>query len=362
MKIGLSTEHIIEKETGVGDYAYNIISNLLSIDKKNKYYLIHNRKINKDIFNKTNNLIIPLPKIKPRELLWHFYTLPKKLEKLGLDIFHSTAQLNSISNTKYKKMITIHDLAAIKFPHTHNLYPRLSAKYILPKVISKSDKIIAVSENTKKDIINYFKVDKDKIEVIYEAAEKIFKPVKTKKVLEKYNIDQPYILYVGTIEPRKNINLIIKAFQEIKRNNLPHKLVIVGKFGWKYQSILTSLKGSNDIILTGYVKKEDLPEFYSNAEFLVYPSLYEGFGLPPLQAMACSCPVISSNTSSLPEVIGNAGILINPKDKETLKSSMLKLIKDRSLISELKKKGLKQSKKFSWEESAKKTLNIYNSL
>ena len=263
MKVGISTEHIDTKMTGIGNYAYNLIENILKIDKSNDYFLVHYKKNKNEIYNKAENCIINLPKIKPRELIWHIKRLPKRLEELNLDIFHSTAQLNSISHTKYKKIITIHDLAALKFPKTHTLYPRLSTKYFLPKIIKKSDKIIAVSENTKKDIVNYFKIKEEKIEVIYEGVESIFKPTKEKEVLKKYNISQPYFLYIGTIEPRKNIELIIKTFYALKKNkNIPHKLIIVGKTGWKYEPIINLLRKIDISKFNGFDKQKVLNKEY----------------------------------------------------------------------------------------------------
>jgi len=201
-----------------------------------------------------------------------------------------------------------------------------------------------------------------KIKVVYEAAPEDLKPVKDKKIsqklFKKYNLDGDYLLSVATLEPRKNLKRIIEAFKMLKTKNL--KLVITGKPGWEDLNTLGFKKGNNNTIFTGYLKKrEDLAALYSQALGLVYPSLYEGFGLPILEAMKCGCPVLTSNISSMPEVAGQAAILVDPLDVEEIARGLSELVNNQDLRKSLAKKGLAQVKKFSWEKTAQETLKVY---
>jgi len=231
-----------------------------------------------------------------------------------------------------------------------------------------ADQIIAISNSTKQDLIRYFQVPEEKITVTHLAADECFQPLPFDKVQvfrEKYGLDFPFILYVGTLEPRKNLPTLIKAFYYLKKKNIHHKLVIAGGKGWKYDPIFQTISDLNlikDIHFTGYVPKEDLPLLYNAADAFVYPSLYEGFGLPPLEAMACGCPVITSNTSSLPEVVGDAGIMINPCDYDKLAEAIDNIISDTDLKIQFSKMGQVRAAQFSWNKCAEETLKIYNDL
>jgi glycosyltransferase involved in cell wall biosynthesis len=227
--------------------------------------------------------------------------------------------------------------------------------------------IIADSQNTKNDCIKYLGIPEEKIKVIYLAPDSIYQPINNKQeireqVCKKYNIEFPFILYTGTLEKRKNIPILIKAFYKLKKMGISHKLLIVGKKGWKYDDIFKTIKTLNlqkDIMFTGYVPKEDLVKFYNLADLFVYPSLYEGFGLPPLEAMACGCPVITSNTSSLPEVVKDAGIMFNPYCVDELVKIMYEVLIDESLRIELSRKGLERAKLFNWRKTAEETWKVY---
>jgi glycosyltransferase involved in cell wall biosynthesis len=236
-------------------------------------------------------------------------------------------------------------------------------RYALSRTLKNVDMIITVSKSTKKDVIKCLKFPEEKIKVIYNGVDERFKPLKNyNDVLHKYNINPPYILYIGTLEPRKNIPALIKAFYKLKKRGIRHKLVIVGKKGWKYKQIFRVVEDLNlrrDVVFTGYVSYNDLPKFYSAADLFVYPSLYEGFGLPPLEAMACGCPVITSNVSSLPEVVGDAGFIVDPSDIGGLSRTIKELLANDSLRENVIRKGLKRIKEFSWEKTAKESLKVY---
>jgi len=239
-------------------------------------------------------------------------------------------------------------------------------RILLPRVLYSVDKIITISECTKKDIVKFYKIPEDKIKVILLAPDPIYQPLShdiIAPILSKYGVCAPYILYVGSLEPRKNIQTLIQGFANIKKRGLNHKLIIVGNKKWEYSKLIRIVAESglhNDVIFTGYLPDEDLPALYNGADLFVYPSLYEGFGLPPLEAMACGTPVITSNTSSLPEVVGNAGIKVDPQDVDQLSDAIYHVLTDENLRLSLIEKGLERSKQFSWERTATETWKVYD--
>jgi glycosyltransferase involved in cell wall biosynthesis len=232
--------------------------------------------------------------------------------------------------------------------------------------------IIADSESTKQDIINFMKIDPHKIKVVYLAADKKFKILPPEKInvktLEKFNISKKFILSVGTIEPRKNFNTLIKAFNIFMDNyktSPGYKLVIAGKTGWKSEETFEEYKKSpyiNEIIFTGEVEDEDLVQLYNQASLFVYPSVFEGFGLPALEAMSCALPLIAADTSSVPEVYPNKEFLINPFDEEKLAEKINIVLSNDSIRNDLIRFSMENSKKFSWEKSALQTLQVYYQL
>jgi glycosyltransferase involved in cell wall biosynthesis len=227
--------------------------------------------------------------------------------------------------------------------------------------MQKASRIIAVSYNTRNDLIKYLKIPEDRIVVIYNGVDhNIFKP---------YNIklhDRPYILYVGSERPRKNLSRLFEAFSKLKSEFPQLKLVKVGacgrfkKYRTDLEAKLNSLGITQDVIFVEHTPEIDLARYYSSAALLAYPSLYEGFGLPPLEAMACGCPVVTSNNSSLPEVVGDAGIMVNPYNTNSLAEAMMRVLSNQELRENMIRKGLEQSAKFSWEETARQTLEVYN--
>lgn len=261
-----------------------------------------------------------------------------------------------------KVIITCHDL----IPWTYSGNRSYRWKCIM-KGLQKADHIITVSNYSKEEIRKNLEYPSEKIHVIYNAVDNnTYSPAGEIPDLKAYNIedDTKIILYVGSEQPRKNIPLLIKAFSILKKRIPNAKLIKIGrhqalKERQKNLKLINDLHLGGDIILIDYVDESDIPKYYRAADVFVFPSLYEGFGLPPLEAMACGCPVISSNTTSLPEVVGDAGILLPPNDLNSLVSAMEEVLINDSLREDLSKKGLENSKRFSWERSAKETFKIY---
>ncbi len=363
MKIKIIADSLNQVRTGIGNYTYNLLNGLQQIEAG--LSLIN--------YEKTENFQTELYSniFKGRFLetyLWYLF-LPLRIKKEQKTVIHNPTQTPVFFSFKNKNIITIHDLSVLKFPEQHKLGRKLIADLFLPRTLKKADKIIAVSQSTKRDLLDTFSfLSEERIKVIHEAANDHFAVVQDDDVLQdcrkRYGLPRHFILYVGTLEPRKNIPRLLRAFSSVyAKKNVP--LVICGKKGWKYQEIFKTLQEvcpPGAVIFTGYVKDEDLPVLYNLASIFVYPSLYEGFGLPPLEAMQCGCPVIASNISSLPEVVGDAAITINPLSIQEIKEAIYLLLSDENMRNSYAQKGIQQAKTFSWKKCATETFQLYKEL
>ena len=369
MKVGILTDSMDKKKAGLGVYTKNLVENISKIKKD--IYLIHydtnaDESVKK-IYKERKEIVIPLPKIHPKMTSWLYVKLPLSLRELELDILHEPGIVRPsiLYSSGFKKIITIHDLVPLIFPNTTSLFDIVNLK-VVQMLKRNIDAVIVPSENTKRDVIRFFRIPNDKIKVIPHGRDKRFRPIRDQEELEivrlKYKLPDKFVLFVGTLEPRKNIKNLIKAYYKLKKKGIRHKLVIVGKRGWKYKQIFDvwkSLDLRGDVMFVDYVEDEYLPFIYNLADLFVYPSLYEGFGLPPLEAMACGCPVVVSNTSSLPEVVGDAGIKVDPCNINEIADAIYEILINDDLKHELVKRGLKRAKLFSWEKAAKETLKVY---
>lgn len=358
MKVGIDISQTVFLGTGVAVYTQNLIDNLLKIDQKNNYVFFGSslRRREKGFW--------PIPPII-LEILWNrLHIFPVENFIGPVDVFHSSDWTQPPA--KARKVTTIHDLLIYKFPeysHPKTEFrvdvfapsPNIvaSQKRRLEWVKKECDMVIAISESTKRDIMNTLGIPENKIQVIYEAVGESFKNYKKIRRGGK-----PYILAVGTREPRKNLERLTEAFQKIRNKNVD--LVIAGKYGWGDDNSKFKIQ---NLKFLGYVTQEKLPELYANAEAFIFPSLYEGFGIPVLEAMTVGCPVITSNVSSLPEVGGKAAVYVDPLNINDIKEKIDYVLnlkeKERKVIID---KGLKQAAKFSWEKTARETVKIYQSL
>lgn len=370
MKLGILSWILDRQRTGIDNYLYNIILEMIEAGHSSDISLIHYKKTDDEIYKKINDVIIPS---LPLKLTTH-WGMSKAIKKAEIDVFHLPSHWHTqispfFLNSSVKKVVTVHDIIPLFFQE--NLPPEY--KYwgpTLKLIRNRIDCVITDSENTKNDCIEYLKIPEEKIEVIYLAADKRYKYMKNKNELRnelklKYSIQDPFILYVGTVESRKNVSLLIKSFYKLKKQGINHKLVLIGVHGFGSAEIVELVKNlsmSKEVIFTGYVSDEDLVKFYNTADLFVYPSLYEGFGLTPLEAMACGCPVVSSNTSSLPEVVGNAGVLVDPHDSDALTSEIHSLLTNNDLKKELSKKSLERAKIFNWKKTAEETWKVYENV
>lgn len=373
MKIGVDIRCLMEAQySGISEYTYNLLNHLLKIDQENQYFLFYNvGKRGREV-----------PKFKFPNVTYKKFTYPnrlfnlslrflkiKKIDKMlgGVDIFLMPSFLFTNLSKDCKKVLIVHDLSFELYPEFFDFKKRLWHKLINPKKLCQdADKVIAISENTKNDIINVYNVDEKKIKVIYNGVNEIFFQPITKeakqKVKDKYKLDDNYIFFLGNLEPRKNVETLIQAFDGI--NDKTIKLVIAGGQAWKYDNIYKLWQNStakNRIKFLGYVDADERPALYSLAKMFVYPSIYEGFGLPPLEAMACSTPVITSFNSSLVEAVGEGGLLVDQNNINELSQTINNLLSDEKLQELLIKKGRDQAELFRWEKTSQGILEVLKS-
>lgn len=369
-KISLEIQWAVGPKTGVGWYIFNIVKGLVQNNKNDytgefiNFMNRHNVKeqINYNIKIKQNKLIpYKIYNILTQKLkISHNFLLGTKS-----DIYHFF-NFTIPKNIKGKIIITIYDTVFFTVPETMGDMKTISEyRY----AAEKSDLIITISESAKSDIIKHFNVSEEKIKIVTPGIDlqkysHKYSKSELENIRKKYNLPQNYILYLGTIEPRKNIERIVKSFKRYKQEiNDDLKLVIVGKKGWKYDNIMKLIESmGTDIIITGYIDEEDKVPIYKLAQIFVFPSLYEGFGMPILEAMASGTPVITSNISSMPEVAGNAGILVDPFDENEIFGAYKKILSDKKLKKEMVQRGLEQAKKFEWKKSVEILEKIYEEI
>lgn len=370
--IGLDISVLSDKQrTGIAVYAYNLIDALLKINQKDRFLLFGIATF--DTFNYLKNLPfknypnvdmkiyrMPARAFRTAFLLWQKIEWPPIETFTGrVDIFHSFNWYFPPQRAG-KKVASVFDMTSITHPYWHD--PRTSQldNIRLSRMSETADLVIAISKNSQKDFLKVY--PQSRVEVIYPAACQFPKnnKLKTQEVLRKYSLSPGFILSVSTLEPRKNLKALIKAYLD---SGLKRPLVLVGGQGWKNQQTAELVnKYPGRIKLTGFVPDEQLPVFYRHAFCLVYPSFYEGFGIPPLEAMSVGTPVIMSNTSSLPEVGGDAALYINPGNINEIKSALILLEQEPDLRKDLIRKGFAQVAKFSWKKSAEKLNFLYRGL
>ena len=368
MKIGIDIRVLARgTRTGVEEYTINLLSNLLTFDPKINYQLFYNAYQKVDL----NYPWISLPNVKlndfkiPNRFFFisaRYFNQPKIDKLLGnVDIYFNPHFFIAPVSQKCKKVVAFHDLSFEHYPEFFSWRKRIWQKFLMnaKREAQKADKIIAVSESTKSDLINFYKIEPNKIKVIYSGVGEQFKQINNNNIREKYNLPKKFILYFGTIEPRKNIIGLIKAFELLKDKDC--QLVIAGAKGWLYQDIFkvaSKSKKRKNIIFTGFVEESDKPYLYNLSELFVYPSFFEGFGFPPLEAMACGIPTIVSTNSSLPEVVGKAALMVDATNIDELAWSIEIALSNKELRKRLIKDGLIQAKKFSWQKCAQETLSV----
>lgn len=366
MRIGIDARIVHYSRAGIGQYTVQLIQALASVVQDDEFLIFQSCKDRMTLVNhpQFHRWSLRTPSHHRLEQL----TLPLEMALTDQDLLHSPDFIPPFRR-HYKSVITIHDLAFLLFP---NLLTREAARYYgqIDVAARLTDHIIAVSESTKRDIIRLVGAPEQRISVIYEAANPIFRPLKgvnaAEWVRQRYGIPGDFVLFVSTIEPKKNLSTLLEAFRcLLDTYRLNVKLVVAGGRGWLFQDVFETVQRrnlENHVLFLGRVPSEELLWLYNAASVMVHPALYEGFGLTPLEAMACGTPVIVSNVSSLPEVVGDAGLLVDPKDAEGFAVAMWRVLQDPALRAELSEKGLRRARNFSWEKTARETLALYHRL
>ena len=353
--------------TGIGTYTYQIINNLNQIDFLNKYQVFLPEDVRFD-YKFRNNFSQMKSAEECNSNFWEEVKIPNILHDEDIDIYHVPQNGVGLSNyIQCKKIITLHDIIPLRMPETCSDRYLKIFNNIMPEIIKNCDGIITVSNFSKEDIAKEFNYPKNKIFVTYLASEDCYRPLEKEHcksaIKDRYSIDSDFILYVGGFSPRKNILSLINAFSLLKsKYKKDIKLVIAGKKGISYsiyKKRVSDLNLDSSVIFPGFIRMEDMPSLYNCAKLFVYPSFYEGFGLPPLEAMACGTPVIASNTSSIPEILKDSAVLLNPNDTDKLYESMCTVLEDCSLRERLIEKGLQHSLKYNWKKTAYDTIEAY---
>lgn len=366
MRIVVDATSLARTITGIENYTKNLVINLIKLDKGNhEVFFLFRNGIPTYLVGEIEQSKIFVSPFKS-QLLTEQIWIPYISKKINPDLIHFPAFPPSLF-LKRKFIFTIFDATMWKHKETLSLKNRLYMKPLSSRAIRNANKLITISDSSKEEIIDVFPEISNKIKNLGISISKEFKmidePGRLSYVKEKFNLSDKFFLAVGSLEPRKNLIFLIKAFAEFKKLNInEYKLVITGRSAWGSLEVSELIKKNNlqdEIILTGYLEDNDLHALYNLATFFVFPSIYEGFGLPVLEAMACGTPVIISNSSSLPEVAGDAGIYIDPYDQDSLVAALNKVVNNHELYEDLKLKGLRRAKLFSWEKVAGDIFNEY---
>ena len=370
-KIALELQPCVKQRSGIGVYTYELAKRLKNDENLNFYGTVFNFLGRNDIsgdltdisFNILTNRLMPYGIYRRT---WNYIPCPyNRMFNKNAQIYHFFNYIVP-PNIKGKVITTIHDIAYLLYPETMDPKNLKRINDGIDYSIQRSDMIIAVSEYTKKMILEKYNIPDNKVEVVYNSFSVSDKYTEYPDLKDKYSIDNPYILYVGNLEPRKNIPRLIKAFSKLKKENkISHSLVIVGQKSWLFDEIFKTLEDegiSDQVLFTGFVDNMDKTSFYRHADLFIYPSLYEGFGIPILEAMAMGTPVVCSDSSSMPEVGGDAAFYIDPLDIESIANGIETVLGNEDLKKSMIEKGYEQIKKFSWDESAEKLKTLYKTI
>jgi len=357
---------------GIGVYIRELISHLADIDKKNKYFVIVNKHSDENFISFTDNFKILESSITRKHYfikdLWNLFFLPFLLKANNIDIYFNPRYVLPIFKGNIKMVVTIHDMISIMYPEIWRGISGFRIRNYIKISSQRADIIITISSWAKKDIVRILKVPKNKVKVIYNGInKKLFKPIPDlslqRLVKRKYGIRKKFILTVGPLGRRKNHNRLIDAY-----SNLPeyiredYQLILTGEKKGAYNNLLKKASKTcpaKDIVFTGYIPEKEMPMIINAASLFVFPSLYEGFGIPLLEAMACGTPILASNVSSIPEVVGDAALLFDPYNVNEMANAIDRAINDKDLRQKLVQRGFERIKKYSWENSAKEILGVF---
>lgn len=299
---------------------------------------------------------------KLSKVIWPNLILPGKAAGDGFDLIHTTTHYGTFVPCKYRNVITVTDVSPLLHPETHGRMQVAYHRHILPAVLKRADAVVTISNSSKSDIVAACNIPDKKVHVVHLGVDARFSPAATSASDFANTLPERYILNIGTLEARKNLPRLLEAYAIARRKGLDRKFLIGGARGWRLSNLANIVEKyslENDVQFLGFVDDADLPVLYGRADFFIYPSLYEGFGMPILEAMACGTPVITSNCSSMPEVAGNAALLVEPHDVNDMASKMMELAGSKDLCTGLRSAGLARAAEFTWNETARRTMAVY---
>jgi glycosyltransferase involved in cell wall biosynthesis len=371
MRIGIDATALPPQPVGAGYYIINLVRALSQLKTEHQFVVFAQRD-RRALFEISEESRLEWVSVSDKNpairLIWEQVAFPGLVRRHRVDLLHSLHYTRPFK-LPCKSVVTFHDMTFFLFPRLHRRAKGLFFPLAIRYSAAAADAIIADSENTRQDAIRLLGVSPQRIFSVPlgvgERFHRITDPTVLAQVRKKYNLPEHFILYVGLVEPRKNLSLLVKSYKNLGDQGISHPLVIVGRLGWMYQSVLEEIENSglqNRVQFTGYIPIQDLPIVYNLADVFVYPSIYEGFGLPPLEAMACGTPVITTAVSSIPEHVGEAGILVPPDDIGAVSEAIKAVLSDKVLKKQLMKKGPKQASHFTWERTARETLQVYQKL
>lgn len=369
MKIGIDGIPLGGNKTGVGHYTFEIAHGLAALLPSEEIRVLSHLPYEASAINtnsrQTTNLQFTQPPVNTFTRHWWTIGLPLYIRRHGINLFHGTNYDIPVWGG-CPTVLTIHDLSSFLFAETHVQRRVRRARRRLPAMARLATRIIVPTESVRTEVREYLRVNDDKVRVIHEAPRKCFFPqsrANAENVLERLKIEEPFILYVGTIEPRKNVLTLVKAFEEIyRKTEYRPQLVIAGPKGWLSDDLYAHVERSavkDRLLLTGYLGDEDLRALYSTCGVLSYPALYEGAGLPPLEAMACGAPVVTTDARAISEMVGDAALRLPAKDHEALAKSLIELLADEHARKELSERGVKHVAQFTWSRAVADTYETY---
>jgi glycosyltransferase involved in cell wall biosynthesis len=370
MRIGLNFHTVDGNISGVEYYSLGLLKALLCLANEHAYVVYTNQPelIRTHVPAPNGLTIVEVEHLRTRmaRILWEHTQLPHLACRDDLDLLHCPSYICPLRKSSVPYVVTIHDTIAIDHPgwckRTNALYFNLSMK----RAVRKASRVLSVSKSTADDLKRNFGLSDSKLRVVLPGIDEIFKveqdASRCAQVRKRYNLPRHYVLFVGNIEPKKNVRALLSLQGRLRQKQLPHKLVMAGNRSWCARAELDQIQSqvaAGNVIVTGYVDRAELPFIYTMADVFVFPSLHEGFGFPPLEAMACGTPVVSSNRGALAETVADAAYIVEPEDTEQIAEAVALMISDSALQQEHITKGLRQSRLFNWERAAKETLSVY---
>jgi len=366
MRIGINVSWVGVQAAGVETYLRNLVRGLVAIDKTAHYVLLSTHAIPDDLLAGAGNIESLL--VQPSTSRLHVpFVFSRAIASAHLDLVHEQTSAPFLFGAPL--VVTIHDLYHEHYPQHVRAAQLMRMRLFMPLTAHRAAAIITDSRFSQADIIKRYRVAPEKVVVAYLAPDPMYQPLRDAArlaaVRARYGTGERFLLFVGALKPNKNLKRVVEAYVRLRRADaLRHRLVLVGpKAAWMNDDIFTVARAAgytDDVILTGYIPDEDVVSLYNAAEVFVHPSLFEGFGLPPLEAMACGTPVITSNTTALPEVVGEAAVQVDPLDVEALAGALARVTGDAGLRGELRARGLERAGQFTWEKTARQTLRVYH--